>query len=120
MKFLVLLMLGACATANRNPVRVRGSHVLFNKPAVAANAATENITKPAEVEVFYERSPDRKVKELGLVEAFAEGPGTGVNFLLPELQRQGGLMGARGVYKIKIQRFNHAVEALHATAIAFE
>jgi len=108
---LFLLTLTSCASQKR----VKGSYVGLNSKIIENKNAT-----PESVVVYYEREPTTKIKELGLVEATAEGLNVGVNDLLPELQRQAALMGAAGVYKIKIQRYNHAVDAISATGVAFQ
>ena len=94
---------------------IKGSFVSLNKKREILKEFD-----PQKVNVFYERSPATKVTDIGLVEAFAEGTNVGHGDLLPELQKQAAKIGASGVYKIKIQRFNHSVEALHATGMAFE
>lgn len=108
---LALLFVVSCATHKR----IKGSYVGLN-----SKITEQKNSNPESVVVFYEREPATKIKELGLVEATAEGLNVGVNDLLPELQRQAALMGAKGVYKIKIQRYNHAVDAMSATGVAFE
>jgi hypothetical protein len=107
----LLLLISSCATQKR----IKGSYVGLNTKITEQKTAN-----PESVTVYYEREPSTKVKELGLVEATAEGTNVGVNDLLPELQHQAARMGASGIYKIKIQRYNHAVDAMSATGIAFE
>jgi hypothetical protein len=108
---LLLLLFTSCATQKK----VKGSFVGLN-----AQVIEQKNTNPDKVIVYYERQPTTNITEIGIVEATAEGVNVGVNDLLPELQRQAALMGATGIYKIKIQRYNHQVEAISATGIAFE
>ena len=57
-------------------------------------------------------------KKIGIVERVAKGSRAGLQNLFPELQEQAAAMGATAIYKIEIQRYHQAGDALHATAVA--
>lgn len=99
----------SCTTA---PIRAKGSFIrLTPAPSV--------VPIPAEqVAVFFKQTPDFPFVEIGIVEAIVHGTNAGLADLFPELQRQAAIMGADGVYKIDLQRYNQAGDALHATGIA--
>ena len=96
-------------------IKIKGSYVRLNVKAIEQ----KNII-PEKVAIYYENQPNKKVQEIGFVEATAIGQNVGVSDLLPELQRQASLMGATGVYKVNVQRFNFETEAITANGIAFE
>ena len=113
---LVLLLLTDMLAAACLPMsRTRGSYIYFpGIPAVAESARKD----PAAVNVFFKRDPDRSVVEIGIVEAVATGLNVSLQMVFPELTRQAGLMGADAIYKIELQRYDHAGDAMYATAIA--
>jgi hypothetical protein len=108
---LVFLLITSCSSEKK----IKGSFVSLNVKAIEQKSII-----PEKVAIYYEKQPPKKVQEIGFVEATAVGQNVGVSDLLPELQRQASFMGANGVYKINVQRFNFETEAITANGIAFE
>lgn len=116
---ITLVGLTNCASLKPRP-DVTGSFVrLGGTPSAKAVVDPAKVNVDT-VEVFYKKEITVPHTELGIVEAVARGSTAGLGELIPELQRQAALLGARAIKKIEIQRYDHAGPAIHATALAVD
>lgn len=106
---LLLLLLPGCLPQTL----VKGSYVVFD-PSEPLVPVTRSVQQ---VEVFYQEEPKRPYEEIGIVEAVARGYEVSLSDLLPELKRQAALMGSDAIHKVDLRRYDHAGEAMHATAV---
>lgn len=120
MKNKTILMIFALFTmisCASNETFTKGSYIRFTQDT-QTGLIKERL--PAEVKIYYKKSPDYKFIEIGIVEAMAQGVDVGLVDLFPELKKQATKMGSDAVYKIELQRYNQTGDALHATGIAIK
>lgn len=95
--------------------QTKGSYVLLEKSIKPIKAESVNIDS---VQVYFKKDPPAGTVEIGIVEATAFGREVSLQDIFPELQKQAGMIGATGIAKIELQRFDHDGDAMSATAIA--
>jgi hypothetical protein len=115
---LLLVEVWACIVAPR--VVTRGSFVYFDSGDPLAEGQTVSNDAIDAIEVFYKKEPTRPFVEAGIVEAVAEGLGKDATLedVFTELKKQAAMMQIDAVYKVELQRYDHAGDAMHATAVA--
>jgi hypothetical protein len=114
---VLLASLIGCITPR---VHTRGSFVYFESGVTAADPKSISTSDIAAIEVFYKRDPARPFMEVGIVEAVAEGYGKNATLedIFAELKKQAAVMRIQAIYKVELQRYDHAGDAMHATAVA--
>jgi hypothetical protein len=115
---LGLTVIAACIMPPR--VVTRGSFVYFESGTPIADRTKLTAADLDAIAVFYKKEPDRAFREVGIVEAVAEGLGMDASLedVFTELKRQAAVMRINAIYKIELQRYDHAGDAMHATAVA--